>query len=558
MSDAVQQGVEMKYFKNKIVESINDVLETEASIKDIEDSEGERGDFSFPAMKVASEKGGNPREIAEKLKEEIELGFLEKIEVAGPGFVNFFVKKDLFAEKIVETLSKERMGLKERKGKALVEFSSPNVAKPMHIGHFRNNVLGDSIQRMLDFVGYDVVSENYIGDWGTQYGKLVYAFKEYGSKEEFEKNPMEHLYNLYVEFHEKMETDDRLLEKGREWANKIENKEEEAFRLWKLFREVSIDYHKKDYHRMGIKFDRWTGESKILDETKEILEEGLQKGVIKKDPDGSLFVEFGEEMPATVLKKSDGTTLYLSRDMANLKKRKEDEDFDLNLYVVASEQDLHFKQLFNICDMMGIDIEGCEHISYGLLNLKEGSMSSRSGNIVRVSELIDKAVEKAKERIESVELKKNAEKIGIGALKYANLCVTKQKDIVFNWDDVLTFEGDSGPYLQYSNTRAKSIIKKTDSKGEFIGEFSDTEFSFLKKLSRFPEMIENAVDSREPAKIANYLSELCEIFNSFYHKCPVLKADEDTMKRRLKIVELFESVSSVGMGLLGIDCLEEM
>ncbi len=548
----------MKYFKNKIVKGINEVFNVNVSVKDIEDSEGDRGDFAFPAMKIASELDGKPREIAEKLRKNIDLDFLEKVEVAGPGFVNFFIKEEFFARKLDETLSKDRMGVKKKTGKALVEFSSPNVAKPMHIGHFRNNVLGDSIQRMLNFIGYDTVSENYIGDWGTQYGKLVYAFKEYGSLKKFEQNSMEHLYELYVEFHEKMETDDKLLEKGREWANRIENKEEEAYRLWKLFREASIDYHKNDYNRMGISFDRWTGESKILEETKEVLEEGLNKGIINKDPDGSLFVDFGDEMPATVLKKSDGTTLYLSRDIANLKKRKEDEGFDLNLYVVASEQDLHFQQLFKICERMGIDTDGCEHISYGLLNLKDGSMSSRSGNIVRISELMDKAIEKAKKRIDSQELKKNADKIGIGALKYANLCVTKQKDIVFNWDDVLTFEGDSGPYLQYSNTRAKSIVQKTDLKGEFKGDLSEMEYSFLKKLSKFPEMIENAVESREPAKIANYLSELCEIFNSFYHKCPVLKADETTMKRRLKLVELFESVSSEGMGLLGIDCLEEM
>ncbi len=548
----------MKYFKQEIADEINSILETGIDENDIEITEGERGDLAFPAMKLSGELNKNPREIGNKIKEAFDKDFIKKIDVAGPGFVNFFIKPETLANKTAEKLKSDKLGIEERSGKVLVEFSSPNVAKPMHIGHFRNNVLGDSIQRMMDFVGYDVYSENYIGDWGTQYGKLVYAYKEFGSREKFEKEPMEHLYELYVKFHEEMDEDEDLVEKGRLWANKIEEGDEEAFELWKKFREVSIEYHKEDYHRMGIYFDRWTGESKILDDTKEVLEEGVEKNVIQKDEDGSLYVEFDSDLPATVLKKSDGTTLYLSRDIANLKKRKEKEGFDLNFYVVGSEQDLHFKQLFEICEMMDINTEGCEHISYGLLNLKEGSMSSREGNIVRLSDLIDKAVEKAEKKISSEKLMKNAEKIGIGALKYANLSVTKQKDIEFDWEEVLTFEGDSGPYLQYSNTRARSILKKTDEKGAFEGEFEEVEYSLLKKMSMFPGIIEDAVTSREPAKIANYLSGLCEQFNSFYHECPVLDAEEKDMRRRLALLEIFDKVTTQGMKLLGIETLDEM
>ena len=547
----------MHFIKKDIADNLSEILGIDVETRDIETSEGEHGDFSYPAMKASSELGMAPRDVGERVTEEFDMDAVERIEVAGPGFVNFFLKPEKFAEKVEKTIKSENMGVEEREGRALVEFSSPNVAKPMHVGHFRNTVLGDSIQRMLEFAGYDTVSENYIGDWGTQYGKLVYAYKNFGSREELEENPMEHLFELYVKFHKKMDDDVELEEKGREWASKIEKKEGEAYELWKKFREESIKYHKNDYARMGIEFDRWTGESTMLEETENALQEGIDKGVIQKDPDGSLYVEF-DDYPTTILRKADGTTLYLSRDIANLKKRKMEQGFDLNLYIVGSEQNLHFKQLFNMCERMDLDTDGCEHISYGLLKLKEGSMSSRKGRIVRLSDVLDKAVEKAEEKIESEEAMKNAEEIGIGAVKYANLSVTRNKDIEFDWDSVLTFEGDSGPYIQYSNTRAKSILRKTGKKGSFDGEFEDKEYRLLKKISEFPAKVENAVNQREPAKIANYLSELCERFNSFYHECPVKDADEDDKNRRIAVTDLFVDVTDQGMELLGIVPLESM
>lgn len=550
----------MKVVKENIAEILTDASGINIEAQKVEVSQGDRGDFSYPCMQLTKKLEKNPRKIAEEIKEKIDLGdtdFLDKIEVAGPGYLNFFVNRSEFGETVEKTLSTDGMGVDKRDGKVLVEFSSPNVAKPMHIGHFRNNVLGDALQRIFRFVGYDVTSENYIGDWGTQYGKLVYAYKQFGDEEELEKNPMEHLFHLYVKFHKEMEQDEELEEQGRKWANRIENEEEEAYGLWKKFREISINYHKNDYERMGVNFDRWTGESTMLEETDNALEEGVEKGVIQRDNDGSYFVEF-EDLPTTVLRKADGTTLYLSRDIANLKKRKSVEGFDYNFYVVGSEQSLHFKQLFEICERMGLDTDGCEHISYGLLSLEEGSMSSRKGRIVRLSEVIDKAVEKAEEKISSEKAMKNAEEIGIGALKYANLSVTKQKDIMFNWDEILTFEGDSGPYLQYSNTRAKSILRKSSETPELIGEFTDDEFKLVKKVSQFPETVEQAVKQREPTKIANYLSKLCEEFNTFYHNSPVLKADLEDKKRRLKVLEMFEKVSSKGMELIGITPIDEM
>jgi len=543
----------MNEIKRQLAEQLSEKLDVEVETDDIERPEPEHGDFAYPVMKAASEKDENPRKLAEKVVEGLESSIIESIDVAGPGYLNFSLNKSKFSEKVFETLEEERYGFEDQDEKVLVEFSCPNLAKPMHIGHVRNNCIGDSLQRIMRFRGYEVTSEDYIGDWGTKHGQVIYAYKQWGSEEEFEEDPMGHMYELYVKLHDEADEDDK--EKAREWSKKIENGDEEALRLWKKFRKATIEHNKKDYSRMGIKFDRWTGESVVADEAEEVIEEGVEKDIFQKDDDGSIYVDFKDEKyPSTIVKRNDGSTLYLSRDVANIRKR-EQEGFDLNLYIVANEQDLHFQQLFEIADRFGIDIPS-EHISYGMLHLEEGSMSSSKGNIITLDKVIDRAVEKAEE-IEGRDVG-NSEEVGLGAIKYANLAVSRSKDIEFNWDEVLTFEGDSGPYLQYTNVRAKSIIRESDLEGELNGEIDEAEYRLVKKLSEFPEKIDTAAGQREPAKIANYLSDLCEEFNSFYHECQVVGTNESTEKRRLKIVEMFREVTDTGLKLLGIEPLEEM
>jgi len=538
--------------KSELAELIEEEIGIEVTENDIERPDN-YGDFAYPCMKAGSELGRNPRDVAEELAENIESDLINKMDVAGPGFLNFYLDREVFAQKASEVLREENLGFEDRDEKVLVEFSCPNLAKPMHIGHLRNNFLGDSLQRIMRFVGYNVTSENYIGDWGTKHGQVIYAFKKWGSMEEFKKEPMGHMYELYVKLHDEASEDDK--KKAREWSKKIEEGDEEAVELWEMFREATIAHNEEEYERMGISFDRVTGESVVAEEAQEIIEEGIEKGIFQEDEDGSVFVEFEDEsLPSTVVKRDDGSTLYLSRDVANIRKR-EREGFDLNLYVVANEQDLHFQQLFRLAEKFDIEIDS-EHISYGMLHLKEGSISSSKGNIITFDEVMDEAVNKAA-GIEGRDID-NSEKVGLGALKYANLSVSKSKDINFDWDDVLSFDGDSGPYLQYSNVRAKSILRKASTEGEFIGEFANEEYSLLKKLAEFPEKVENSADQREPAKLANYLSELCEEFNSFYHSCPVMDAAETDKKRRLKLVEDFVEVSDTGLGLLGIQALDEM
>jgi len=550
----------MKDIKEKLAQELTEIIEIEVEPQDIELPDSEHGDFAYPAMKAAAQLDRNPREIALEAADQLEAqDYITTVEVAGPGYLNVHLDRKYYAKEVIETLTTEKRGVEQKEGKVLLEFSSPNIAKPMHIGHVRNNCLGDSLQRILRFNGYDVTSENYLGDWGAQFGKAIASFKNFGSEEELEENPMEHIYNLYVKFHGEVEDNPELAEEAAEWSKKIEKGDEEAGRLWEKLREVTIEYNKQDYRRMGIEFDRITGESKVVEEGKEMIQRGIEKGIFKEDYDGSVYVDFEDEesLPNTVVKKSDGTTLYLTRDIANIEKRQK-EGFEHNLYVVASEQDLHFKQLFKIAEEFDVTNIESEHISYGMLDLGEKSMSSRKGNIITLSDLLDEAKAKAEKRIEDEEKMKNAEKIGLGAVKYANLSVSRNKDIEFNWDDVLAFEGDSGPYLQYTNTRAKSILEKTDEQGKIKGELQDVEYDLIKKIAELPEKIENAAEKRDPVKVASYLSELCEQFNTFYHKCPVLEKEKETRKRRLKIVELFVEASDQGLELLGIEPLEEM
>jgi arginyl-tRNA synthetase len=513
----------------------------------------EHGDLAFPVMGVAD--GRNPCGLAEELAEEFpETDLVDSVDVAGPGYLNFHLSFSELLDRVEEQLRSDGMGVGQRDGKVLVEFSSPNLAKPMHIGHLRNNCLGDSLHRILDFAGYNAFSENYLGDWGTKHGQVIYAYRQFGSREELMQNPMEHMYDLYVRINR--EADEETQEKAREWSRRIEEGDEEATRLWEMFREFTLDHDMEDYQRMDIRFDRITGESKVAEEAEEMLREGLEKGYLEEDDDGSIYAEF-EDLPDVVLKRSDGSTLYLARDLANIKKR-ELEQFDRNLYVVANEQDLHFKQLFRLAERFGIGEEmESRHVSYGYLNIEgEESMSSSKGNIITMREVLDRAEEKA-ERIEDREIDAS-EAVGLAAVKYGSLSVSRSKGIEFSWDRALSFEGESGPYLQYSNTRARSILVEADESGENLGTLTEHEKRLVRELAAFPGAVDSSVESLDPVKLASYLSELCEAFNQFYHECPVLQADQKDTRRRLLLVELFREVTDTGLELLGIETLDEM
>lgn len=543
--------------KAELAELVEEEIGIEVTENDIERPD-RHADFAYPCMAASSELGKNPREIAEDLTEEIEDELIDSMEVAGPGYLNFHLNRQIYAERVKKGLESELYGVRQKEGEVLLEFSSPNIAKPMNVGHLRNNALGDSIRRILDFSGYDVTAENYIGDLGTQFGKVIWGHKNIDSEKNFDEYPIEYMLDIYVKFHKLAENRPEIEDEAREWAKKIEDGDEEAVELWQKFREATLEYHKQEYDRLDIHFDRITGESKVYRESKKLVEQWVEEGKIEPDDDGSVFYEFeDDEMPGAVMLKADGSTLYLTRDLYNLKKRNE-EGFDYNFYVVASEQELHFRQLFRIGDEMGLETEGSEHISYGMLNLPEGSMSTRKGLIIEQSEIFDKAVELAEKKADEQMNRnlENAEAIGIGAVKYRNLAISRKKDMEFDWNTAISFKGDSGPYLQYSNVRAKSILRKTSEKGKIDRSLEGKEYKLLKKLAEFPEKVEASAEQREPAKIANYLSDLCEEFNTFYHECEVLGSEREAS--RLELVELFVKVSDKGLELLGIESLDKM
>lgn len=529
------------------------------------------GDLSSSVcMKLGNKLDENPRELAEKLKNDLETPeTVEKVEIAGPGYLNFFLDREEFVKRTIseiknkgESFGKQNIGEGET---VVIDYSAPNIAKPMSIGHLRSTIIGDSLYKILEFLGYECIGDNHLGDWGTQFGKLLYAWKEWGSKEKLEEEPIQHLLDLYVKFHDKAEENSELEEEGRKWFKKLEEGEEKAKELWNLFKEYSMENFHETYDRLGVEFDYELGESFYNDILDEIIQEALEKGIAEKDEEGAVVVEF-EDLPTFLIQKNDGATLYQTRDLATVKYRKKEFDFDKALYVVGTDQNLHFKQLFETSEKMGYaDKEKLEHVNFGMMRLPEGSMSTRKGRVIFLEDVMNKAQELALEEIKKKNpdlnnKEKIADEVGIGAIKYADLSRNRIKDIEFSWDKAIDFEGDSGPYLQYSCARAHGIIEKADFKAS-IEEFDpeEIEYKLVKRLSEYPEVLKEAGRAYEPHRLANYLNNLCELFNSFYHKCPV-NSEENQSKRktRLAIVESFKEVITSGLKLLGIEPLEKM
>ena len=549
----------------KAIENFEGNLELEKPSKD------NFGDFSTSiCLELANKRGENPRKFAEKVKENLKLpDIVEKVEVAGPGFINFFRDREKLGNIVLgDTLDKKEDFGKSDVGEGktvVIDYSAPNIAKPMSIGHLRSTIIGDSVYKILEFLGYNCIGDNHLGDWGTQFGKLLYAWKQWGSEEKLDEDPIQHLLDLYVKFHDEAEENPKLEERGREWFKKLEDGDEEAMKLWQQFIDYSMREFHRTYDRIGVSFDYELGESFYNDMLDDVIDEALEKGIAERDEEGAVVVKF-EDLPTFLIQKSDGATLYQTRDLATVKYRKKEFDFDKALYAVGTDQNLHFRQLFKTCDKMGYaDKEELEHVNFGMMRLPEGAMSTRKGRVVFLKDVLDKAQKLALEIIkeknpELDDKKKIADKVGIGAVKYADLSKNRIKDIEFSWDKAISFEGDSGPYLQYSCARAHGILEKADFEPEVRKvEFDEEEFQLINKLSEFPEKVKGSAYNYEPHRLANYLNEVCESFNTFYHKCPVLAADSQEKKEtRLALVKSFSIVISTGLKLLGIEPLEAM
>lgn len=533
------------------------------------------GDFQTNfAMMNSKIIGGNPRKIAEEIVNEIGTcnHLIEKLEIAGPGFINIFLKDEYLGE-YVSKMTTEKFEYTElnTKGDVIIDYSSPNIAKRMHIGHLRSTIIGDAVKRLYNFLGYHTVADNHIGDWGTQFGKLIIGYRKWLDKEAYEKNPIEELERVYVEFSKESENDPSLDDLAREELKKLQDGDKENYALWQEFIKVSLDEYNKLYNRMGITFDTYYGESFYHNMMPAVLDELVEKGLAVEDQ-GAKVVFFDEKdnLHPCIVQKKDGAFLYSTSDIATVKFRKENYDINRLIYLTDERQQDHFKQFFKITEMLGWDIEKI-HIWFGIMRFADGVFSTRKGNVIRLEQLLDEGKKRALEVIEeknpslSDEEKNNiAEVVGVGAIKYADLSQNRQSPIIFEWDKVLSFEGNTAPYLQYSYARIQSIKKKAEEMGKVIT--ADTKIVIKDKIERnlvtfltlFPTMVLKAGETYKPNLLTDYLFDLAKKFNTFYNACPILNQEDEVLLSRLLIADRTAEILRQGLDLLGIRTVDRM
>ena len=557
----------------KLIESQVDSLEREEIDSLIEVPPSfDMGDYAFPVFKLAKSFRKAPNMIAEELAGKFgEVDYFEKIQSAGP-YLNFFINKDKLTQTTLEAIKNQRemygsSDIGEGK-KVIVEFSSPNIAKPFHIGHIRTTVIGNSLYKIYKFLGFDAVAINHLGDYGTQFGMLISAYKKWGDREEIEKEPIKELLKLYVRFNKEAEKDESLRDEARYWFKELENKNEEAIELWTWIREISLLEFNKVYDMLGIEFDSFKGESFYSDKMPKVIEELKEKNLLEES-DGAYLVDLEEyNMPPALMMKKDGSTLYATRDIAAAFYRKERYDFYKNIYVVGSQQNLHFKQWMKVIELMGHDwAKDCIHIPFGMVSLEEGTLSTRKGNVVFLEDVLKTATQKTLDIIEerSPNLKdkeKIAKQVGIGAVVFQELFNQRIKDYVFSWDRTLSFEGETGPYVQYTHARTSSILEKGEFNIEDTVDYSllksEEEINITRLLYDFPQTVINSMEKDEPFFITRQLVEIAQAFNKFYNSSPIIIEDTELKKARMSLTYSVKTVINTGLKLLGMEAPERM
>ena len=508
------------------------------------------GDYAFPCFKLAQILKKSPQIIAEDLKEKIEIDEnIEKVEVAS-GYLNFYINKLLLAKTVLEEIeSKQENYGSNNSGDGkniLVEYSSPNIAKPFHIGHLRNTVIGSALYNIYKFLGYNTKGINHLGDYGTQFGKMIEGYKRWGNEYDIEANPIDSFMDIYVRINNLCKEDEEVLDVCRENFKKIEEGDEYCLELWEKFRDLSLKEFQRIYDLLGVKFDSIKGEAFYANKIDEVVEMLDQKGVLK-DSEGAKIIDLEDEgLGVCIVKKSDGSTIYATRDLAAILYRSRTYDFDKCLYVVAYEQNLHFKQLFEVAKYLDIPekcLKGLEHVSYGMVRLSSGKMSTREGTVIKVNELLQEAITRVQKIIEeknpNMENKEEeANKIGIGAVIFNGLCSTIIKDQIFDWDNVLNFNGETGPYIQYVYVRTKSVLEKVKSIPtikEIKFELLQDKYSLkvLSSLYNFENILMQVVQKNEPSILARYLIELSQNYSNFYNENKIIDENKDVQNARV-------------------------
>ena len=532
----------------------------------------EMGDFAFPCFKLAKVFRKAPNMIAAELSEKIEAkGVISNVTPLG-GYINFFVNKSQLAETVIKDVltKKEKYGHSDLgKDKTIViDFSSPNIAKPFHIGHIRTTVIGNALYKIYDSQGYNTVRINHLGDYGTQFGKLIVAFKLWGNKEAVEANPIPELLKLYIQFHDEAEKHPEMEDEARAWFTKLENGDKEAKELWQWFRDESLKEFARVYDLLDIEFDSYNGESFYSDKMDRVIDIIKDKGLLKESQ-GTNIVDLDEyNMPPALITKNDGSTLYMTRDLAAALYRKENYDFEKCIYVVGSQQSLHFQQLFKVLELVGFEwAKDMIHVPFGMVALEEGTMSTRKGRVVFLEDVLKQAIEKTKETMlaknpNALNVDEIAKQVGVGAVVFQELSNSRIKDYTFSWSRTLSFEGETGPYVQYTHARCCAVLRKaeeevtTDINYELLNDVDSAEV--LKVIASFNKTILNAMRKNEPHIITRFVLDLAQAFNKFYHDNSILVEETELRKARLALVAVTRQALENGLKLLGMQAPERM
>ena len=565
-------------FKEKIAEEINKVLEIskeelETYIEIPKDTK--MGDYALPCFKLAKQMKKSPVMIAEEIKSKIEMPneYISKIETVN-GFLNIFVNNDLLVDDLLSQMEeqKDKYGSSTKgKGKNIViDYSSPNIAKPFHIGHLRTTIIGRALYNMYKFLGYNSIGINHLGDWGTQFGKLIEGYKRFGNEYDLEENPIDKLTEIYVRINELCKEDESVLEDCRNNFKKLEDGDEYCTKIWQKFKDVSLKEFQRIYDILNIHFDYNTGESFYTDKMPEVIEI-LRKNNKLVESQGAEIVDLEyAKMPPLMVIKSNGSTSYATRDLAAILYRARTFDFEKCIYVVAYEQNLHFKQVFEVAKYLDLDekyLKGLIHVPFGMVRLRTGKMSTREGTLIKLEDLLNEAISRAKtiieEKNENLEGKDDiAKKVGIGAVIFNDLSNNIIKDEVFDWDIMLNFQGETGPYIQYMYVRTKSILDKENyimhKEDVDIKELEEHGLELVKQIYMFNSVIEQAVEKNEPSIISRYLIEIAKLYSSFYNDNKIIVEDEKIKKSRLCLTYMVGNVLKIGAGLLGMEMPDRM
>ena len=575
----IEKERKMINFKNIIANAISKVVninatEIEMSIEKPKGSEN--GDYAFPCFRLAKELHKAPQMIANDIKENIKVdeNQITKIEVVG-GYLNFFINKEILVEEVLNEMSEDKEYGKSTIGNGkniVIDYSAPNIAKPFHIGHLRSTVIGAALYKIYKYLGYNVTGINHLGDYGTQFGKLIEGYKLWGNEYNIEENPIDELTKIYIRINQACKEDEKVLENCRNNFKKLEDGDKYCVEIWQKFRELSLKEFQKVYDILGSKFDSWNGEAFYSDKMPEVIDILNKTGKLVES-EGAKIIDLEDKGINTpcIIEKSNGSSTYATRDLAAIMYRARTYDFDKALYITSYEQVLHFKQVFEVAKLLGLDekyTNGLEHVAFGMVLLPTGKMSTREGTSIKLSDLLNEAISRAKAIIEqkNPELENKdevAKKVGVGAVIFNDLANNRVKDEIFDWDTILNFQGETGPYIQYTYVRTKSVIEKAGGVpdiSEVNSELLQDEYSIklLKLIYDFEDVLVQVTDKNEPSILSRYLIDVAKAYSNFYNENKIINDDKNLQNARVYLTYSVGRILKTGAGLLGIEMPNKM